>query len=72
MQPISIAVRNFNDRVKQMNQTNSRQLVLSADEARNLHTDIFALLNNINEIASSAQNIQEKPTSSISLDGGAF
>lgn len=71
MQAISLSIRNFNDRVKQMNQTNSRQLVLSADEARNLHSDIFALLNNISEIVS-AQNAKEKPTSSISLDGGAF
>jgi hypothetical protein len=72
MQTISVAVRNFNDRVKQMNQTNSRQLVLSADEARNLHADIFALLNNLQEIVASAQNTQEKLVSSVSLDGGAF
>jgi hypothetical protein len=71
MQAISLSIRNFNDRVKQMNQTNSRQLVLSAEEARNLHSDIFALLNNISEIAT-AQNNTEKSASSISLDGGAF
>jgi hypothetical protein len=74
MQAISIAIRNFNDRVKQMNQTNSKQLVLSADEARNLHTDIFSLLNNLSEVvaAQSAQNTKEKPLTSMSLDGGAF
>jgi len=74
MQAISIAIRNFNDRVKQMNQTNSKQLVLSADEARNLHTDIFSLLNNLSEViaAQSAQNTKEKSATSISLDGGAF
>ena len=54
-----------------MNQTNSRQLVMSAEEARNLHSDIFALLNNVSEIVS-AQNNKEKAASSISLDGGAF
>lgn len=73
MQTISISVRNFNDRVKQMNQTNSRQLVLSAEEARNLHSDIFALLTNLSEIVS-AQNTSDKPVpvSTLSLDGGAF
>lgn len=73
MQPISISIRNFNDRVKQMNQTNSRQLVLSAEEARNLHSDIFSLLTNLSEIVS-AQNTNDKPVpvSTLSLDGGAF
>ena len=73
MQTISISIRNFNDRVKQMNQTNSRQLVLSAEEARNLHSDIFSLLTNLSEIVS-AQNTNDKPVpvSTLSLDGGAF
>lgn len=44
MKNLSISFQNFNNRVKQMNQTNSRQLTLSADEARNLHSDIFSLL----------------------------
>ncbi len=71
MQAISLAIRTFNDRVKQMNQTNSRQLVLSADEARNLHSDIFALLNNLSELVSTVDT-REQPTSSVSLDGGSF
>jgi hypothetical protein len=71
MQAISLAIRNFNDRVKQMNQTNSKQLVLSAEEARNLHNDIFSLLNNIAEIVS-VPNQKEKSANSVSLDGGAF
>lgn len=70
MQAISLAIRTFNDRVKQMNQTNSRQLVLSADEARNLHSDIFALLNNLSEIVSTPVNREQ--ASSVSLDGGSF
>jgi len=71
MQAISLAIRNFNNRVKQMNQTNSKQLVLSAEEARNLHNDIFSLLNNIAEIVS-VPNQKEKSANSVSLDGGAF
>jgi hypothetical protein len=54
-----------------MNQTNSKQLVLSAEEARNLHNDIFSLLNNIAEIVS-VPNQKEKSANSVSLDGGAF
>ncbi len=71
MQPLSIAVQSFNNRVKQMNQTNSKQLVLTSDEARNLHADIFNLLANMAEI----QSIPIEPpqaTGELRLDGGGF
>jgi hypothetical protein len=71
MQTLSIAIRNFNDRVKTMNQTNGRQLMLSADEARNLQSDIFALLANLAELQSVPTTVSE-PQSNISLDGGGF
>lgn len=69
MQKLSLAVKNFNERVKVMNQTGSKQLSLSADEARNLHADIFNLLANITEL----QNTPEQaPSTAVSLDGGDF
>lgn len=69
MQKLSLAVKNFNDRVKVMNQTGSKQLSLSADEARNLHADIFNLLANLAEL----QTVREpEQPASISLDGGGF
>jgi hypothetical protein len=69
MQRLSLAIKNFNERVKIMNQTGSKQLALSADEARNLHTDIFNLLANIAEL----QNQSEPPqTAAVSFDGGSF
>lgn len=71
MKQLSIAIRTFNDRVKQMNQTNGKQLVMSADEARNLHNDIFALLTNVAEIASKENSGSAEPIT-ISLDGGNF
>lgn len=71
MKQLSIAIRTFNDRVKQMNQTNGKQLVMSADEARNLHNDIFALLTNVAEIASKESSGSAEPIT-ISLDGGNF
>jgi hypothetical protein len=70
MQNLSLAIKTFNDRVKLMNQSGSKQLSLSADEARNLHADIFVLLTNVAEL----QLPQRTPetNNSISLDGGGF
>lgn len=69
MQKLSIAIKNFNDRVKLMNQTGSRQLSLSAEEARNLHADIFNLLANLAEL----QTVRDpEQPDNLSLDGGGF
>lgn len=59
----------FNDKVRVMNQTQSKQLLLSAQEARNLHNDIFALLSHIAEMSE-----QSKPTevTQLGMDGGTF
>lgn len=69
MQKLSLAIKNFNERVKVMNQTGSKQLTLNAEEARNLHADIFNLLANIAELQGTTESIQ--PTA-MSLDGGGF
>lgn len=69
MQKLSLAVKNFNERVKLMNQTGSKQLALTADEARNLHADIFNLLANITELQSMSSITEPTITS---LDGGGF
>lgn len=50
-QQLSLHLRKFNDRVKVLNQTNSRELVLSAAEARQLQADIFDLLTQIQALA---------------------
>jgi len=69
MQKLSLAFKNFNNKIQQMNQTGSRQLMLSADEARNLHADIYILLANLAEM----QPASETATASeISMDGGGF
>jgi len=70
MQNISLAIQNFNNRVKQMNQSGSKQLVLNIDEARNLHSDIYALLANLAEAVSTPRNTEEPVTPG--LDGGGF
>jgi len=65
----SLSIQNFNNRVRQMNQTNSKQLVLSAEEARSIHADIFSLLSMIAEL----QNRSEpEPVNSVFMDGGGF
>ena len=69
MQKLSLAIKNFNERVKIMNQTGSKQLALSSDEARNLHSDIFNLLANIAELQKTPE---PSAPSEISLDGGGF
>ena len=70
MNNLSLAIRNFNERVKQMNQTGSRQLNLNADEARNLHADIFQLLAIIAELQT-VDNTDNQVVQ-VSLDGGGF
>ena len=67
---LSIHVRNFNDRIRVMNQTQSATLVMTAQDARNLHADIFALLSHITELS-------ERPDVTtgaveITMDGGGF
>lgn len=69
MQRLSLAIKNFNERVKVMNQTGSKQLALSADEARNLHADIFNLLANIAELQNKSETTD---FTAVSFDGGGF
>lgn len=67
---LSIHVRNFNEKVRIMNQTQKKDLILSAQDARNLHADIFALLTHIAELS---ENTPIADTSlQISMDGGGF
>jgi hypothetical protein len=70
MNELSIHVRSFNEKVRIMNQSQKKDLLLTAAEARNLHADIFALLSHIAELSN-----QPKPTgdiTQISMDGGGF
>lgn len=67
---LSLHVRMFNDKVRVMNQTQSKQLTLSAVEARNLHADIFALLAQIAEL--SDKPAPEPAITQLGMDGGSF
>lgn len=64
-------IRTFNERVNTMNQTRGTQLVLPADSARALQSDIYALLAHV---ATLSQALETKPeaTVQVSMDGGGF
>ncbi len=67
---LSIHLQNFNTKVKVMNQSGSKDLVLTATEARNIHSDIFELLAVIAQLT----EIQKKAPETIQFnaDGGKF
>jgi hypothetical protein len=67
---LSYHVATFSEKVRAMNQTNSKNLTLSAADARSLHADIFALLAKISALSDNSQ-LKSEPTS-IKLDGGKF
>jgi len=69
---LSLHLQNFNNRIKVMNQTNSRDLTLSAVDARNLHNDIFDLLIQIQSLTEIKQTQTEQDTITIQMDGGKF
>lgn len=50
-----------------MNQLNQKELVLSAQEARNLHSDVFEILNRPLQ-----QEQQTEQITSVNFDGGKF
>jgi len=65
----SIHIRNFNDKIKLMNQTQRRDLVLSAAEARSLHAEIYALMA---QIADLSRRPAESDSVTVAMDGGGF
>lgn len=74
MEPlVSLQIKKFNDKIKVMNQSQSRDLMLSAADARNLHAEIYALLAQIAECAS-ASPASEPDTQviQINMDGGGY
>jgi len=68
---LSLHLKKFNDRVKVMNQTNAKEMTLSALEARNLHNDIFELLTQIQALTEIKQN-QVEEVIEVGMDGGGF
>lgn len=60
-------VKLFNDKVRVLNQTNSKILTLNAQEARSLQAEIYDLLTRIAELTKDPET-----TVQVSMDGGTF
>jgi hypothetical protein len=70
--PLSFHVNQFSDKIRMLNDTNGKTLLLTAAEARCLHTDIFALLARIAELTDAKNKPVEPDVVSIELDGNKF
>ena len=70
-QQLSLHLRKFNDRVKVLNQTNARELVLSAAEARQLQADIFDLLTQIQALAE-VKDSNQNEVIAVQVKGAGF
>jgi hypothetical protein len=67
---LPLQIKKFNDKVRAMNQANSKILTLNADEARGLHAEIYDLMATISNFS---KNMVSAPVSaSVSMDGGSF
>jgi len=69
---LSLHLKNFNDRIKVMNQTNGKELILTPLEARNIHAGIFELLTKINDLTEIKQANDAEALVSVEMDGGDF
>lgn len=69
---LSLHLKNFNNRIKVMNQTNSKDLTLSKLEAQNLQADIFDLLTQIQALTEVRQQEAAESVVSLQMDGGGF
>ncbi len=71
-QQLSLHLKKFNDRVKVMNQTNSKDLILTSAEARQLQADIFDLLAKINDLVEVKQQNAADTVIQVDVLGGKF
>ena len=62
-------IKLLNDRVRAMNQSNSKILTLNAQEARNLQAEIYELMA---IIASLSKQPAPTENTTIVMDGGSF
>jgi uncharacterized protein YfkK (UPF0435 family) len=69
---LTLHIKKFNDKLKIMNQSSARDLTLTAQEARGLHSDIFELLNMIANLSNKTVNIEEDKPVQVLMSGGSF
>lgn len=69
---LSLHLKQFNDKVKVMNQSNSKQLILSAQEARDIQAELFEILNFLAVLARKQTTSDTDTDISVKMDGGVF
>lgn len=71
-QQLSLHLKTFNKRIQVMNQTNARELTMSALEARNLHAELFELLAHIADLTEIKKEVAAEAVITAVGDGGSF
>lgn len=69
MSELPIHVKMYNDKVRIMNQSNSKILTLNQQEARSLHAEIYDLMATITNLNKGSTH---SATATEPMDGGAF
>lgn len=67
---LPLHIKNFNSKVRAMNQSNGKLLTLNADEARSLHAEIYDLMATIANLA--GRTASNTTLTNINMDGGGF
>lgn len=66
----TLHIKQFNDKVRAMNQNNGKVLTLNAQEARSLHAEIYDLMSTIASLSKTTDNTGS--VASVNMDGGGF
>ena len=69
---LSLHLKMFNDKVKVMNQSNSKQLILSAQEARDIQAELFEILNFCTVLTRKLSTTGQDSDVTVNMDGGTF
>ena len=69
---LSLHLKMFNDKVKVMNQSNSKQLILSAQEARDIQAELFEILNFCTVLTRKLSTTGQGSDVTVNMDGGTF
>ncbi len=68
---LSLHLQNFNNRIKVMNQTNAKELVLGKLEAQNLQAELFDLLTQVADLTK-IKKAEINEVINVGMDGGGF
>ncbi len=68
---LPLHLKNFNDKVKVMNQSGKQSMMLTAQEARSIHSDMFELMSLCVKM-SKQMNSSNNAASSVNMDGGSW